>query len=268
MPSLEHVRADGWRRVVRGADGVPRLLDVTHDVAGAALLVRASPSPGAAALRTMIARAFDLDTDLAPFRALAADDPVLGPLVRRRPALRLPQYLDPFEAMVRAILGQQVSVAGAATLAERLVAAHGEPIALPADAPPLRAFPPAATLAALGAERLRGIGLTRGKAAAIAGVAQRVADGTLDLAALRPLPYEEAERVLVALPGIGPWTAQWLRLRALGDADAFPLKDLGILKAFAARGITTTAAIATRAGRWRPWRGYATLHLWESLAHR
>ncbi|MCU0618633.1 MAG: hypothetical protein MUF40_01795 [Gemmatimonadaceae bacterium] len=265
VPSLEQVGEGAWCRVVRDGGGAARFLDVRHEVAGAALVVRAAPSPGAAPLRAMVARAFDLDTDLVPFRALARRDPILGPLVRRRPALRLPQYLDPFEAMIRAILGQQVSVAGATTLADRLVARHGEPVDPPAGAPPLRAFPAPATLASLGAEQLRAVGLTRAKAAAIAGVASRVADGTLDLAALRPLPADEAERVLVALPGIGPWTAQWLRLRALGDRDAFPLRDLGILKAFAAHGITTPAAIAAHAERWRPWRGYATLHLWESL---
>jgi 3-methyladenine DNA glycosylase/8-oxoguanine DNA glycosylase len=266
VPSLEHVTPDAWLRVVRTVDG-PMLLHVAHDAADAALVVRASPSPGAAALQAMVVRAFDLGTDLAPFRALARRDPILAPLVRRRPALRLPQYLDPFEAMIRAILGQQVSVAGAATLADRLVRAYGESVALPADVPPLRAFPRATALAEAGGETLRAVGLTRAKAAAIAGVAARVAEGTLDLEALRTRPAAEAEATLVALPGIGPWTAQWLRLRALGDADAFPVKDLGVIKAFAARDVSP-AAIAGRAEAWRPWRGYATLHLWESLANR
>lgn len=263
VPSLEHVRDDAWLRVVRTPDG-PVLLDVVHDAAGATLVVRASPSPGAAALEAMVVRAFDLATDLTPFRTLARRDPILAPLVRRRPALRLPQYLDPFEAMIRAILGQQVSVAGAATLADRLVQAYGEPIALPAEVPPLCAFPRAMTLADAGADTLRTVGLTRAKAAAIAGVATRVADGTLDLESLRTRPAADAEATLVALPGIGPWTAQWLRMRALGDADAFPAKDLGVIKALAARDVAP-AAIVDRADAWRPWRGYATLHLWESL---
>ncbi|MCU0627560.1 MAG: hypothetical protein MUF21_13895 [Gemmatimonadaceae bacterium] len=264
VPSLETVSDRAWLRVVRLADGAPLLLDVVHDAPDHALVVRASPSPGPDALRALVARAFDLDTDLAPFRRLARGDAVLAPLVKARPALRLPQYLDPFEAMIRAILGQQVSVAGAATMADRLVRAHGEPVALPDDAPPMRAFPRAATLAALDPETLRAVGLTRAKTAAISGVARRVADGALDFAHVAALPAAEAEAALVALPGIGPWTAQWLRLRALRDRDAFPAKDLGIIKAFAARHVAI-ADIPAHADAWRPWRGYATLHLWESL---
>lgn len=265
VPALEHVGPAHWLRAVRDRDGTPRVLHVVHDAEAQALVVRAAPSPGTAALARVVVRAFDLATDLAPFRDLARRDPILAPLVRARPALRLPQYLDPFEATVRAILGQQVSVAGAATLADRLVVAHGEPLDAPADAPPLRAFPRAATLADAGPDRLRAVGLTQAKARAIHGVAVAVAAGVLDFDALRALPQGEAERALVALPGIGPWTAHWLRLRALGDGDAFPAADLGVLKALRARGVEGSAAIAALAERWRPWRGYATLHLWESL---
>jgi 3-methyladenine DNA glycosylase/8-oxoguanine DNA glycosylase len=231
--------------------------------------------PSAAAVRRLVRRMFDLDTDLAAFLALARRDPLLAPLVRQRPGLRLPQVPDPFECAVRAIVGQQVSVAGARTVVDRIIRDLGTP--LPPIAPAgLFAFPTAAAMAAAPVERLTALGLTRAKAAALRGVAAASRDGVLDWAALRRLPQEDAQALLVALPGIGPWTASYIRMRSLGDRDAFPAADLGILKALptgAAPSATpagttrpTPAAALALAEAWRPYRAYAAIHLWRSLA--
>jgi 3-methyladenine DNA glycosylase/8-oxoguanine DNA glycosylase len=272
IPSLESVGAGGYTRVARlGGAGVATLgVRATTGARGEVrLTARADLAVPAAALRAAVIRLFDLDADLGAFLAGARRDRVLGPLVRRHAAgIRLPQLLDPFEGVARAILGQQVSVAAATTLADRLVRLLGTP-ATPApgtrpDAPVLRAFPLPGEVAAAGGERLRALGLTRAKAAALAGAARAVADGALDLGALPGLPAAEAQAALLALPGVGPWTASYIRMRALGDRDAFPAADLGVIKALARRGVPRRR-IETVAERWRPWRAYATLHLWESL---
>jgi 3-methyladenine DNA glycosylase/8-oxoguanine DNA glycosylase len=180
----------------------------------------------------------------------------------------MPQLPDPFEGAVRAIVGQQVSVAGARTVVDRIIRRFG-------DAAPgghgLLAFPAPATLAAAPAESLTTLGLTRAKAAALTAVAAACRDGLLDWEELRACPAERAEASLVALRGIGPWTASYIRMRALGDRDAFPAADLGVIKALALAHSGSPAARPTPAGiaalgeRWRPWRAYATLHLWRSL---
>jgi 3-methyladenine DNA glycosylase/8-oxoguanine DNA glycosylase len=115
-----------------------------------------------------------------------------------------------------------------------------------------------------GEARLRTLGLTRARAATMSGVARRIADGELHLDRLRHAAPDEAQAALEALPGIGPWTASYVRMRALGDRDAFPSGDLGVIKALAALGVGRTSIIDA-AEPWRPWRGYATLHLWSSL---
>ena len=169
--------------------------------------------------------------------------------------------------MIRAILGQQVSVVGASTMTDRLVRAFGTPLEAVTGQLPLFGFPDPAKLADAGADTLRTIGLTNAKAATLHGVSHALATGVIDLEALRGAPTEHAEATLIALPGIGPWTAHYVRMRALGDRDAFPAADLGVLKAMAAAGVDKRDIIA-RAEAWRPWRAYATLHLWESLGKR
>ena len=206
----------------------------------------------------------DLDVDLRQFRRLARRDSLLARVVRGRSGLRLPQLLDPFEGIVRAILGQQVSVAGASTMTDRLVRLVGQPVpgALRSG---FLAFPTAAEVAEIGEDRLRALGLTRVRAATLAGVARRVAEGALDLEHVRRSSAEEAQAALEALPGIGPWTASYVRMRALGDRDAFPSADLGVIKALEALGVPRKG-IVDAAESWKPWRGYATLHLWASLS--
>lgn len=272
-PSLERVDAAGLVRVVR-VEGVPAVLDLrfgpdaaaprwlaaTAELAVAGVPGPASAGPLAMHLRRLIRRMLDLDTDLEPFHDLARRDPLLGPLVARHPGLRLPQLPDPFEGAVRAIVGQQVSVAGARTVIDRLIRAFGEP--LPAN-PGLVAFPHPAALAAARPERVTALGLTRAKAAALLALAAASSDGTLDWERLRAAPADAAQAELVSLPGIGPWTASYIRMRALGDRDAFPASDLGIVKALAPHA--SPAEISALAEGWRPFRAYAAIHLWRSL---
>lgn len=266
VESLERVDGARYLRSVRDhATGAHLLLDLQHDHVAHVLLARTRPALPAGAIAALVRRSFDLDTDLEPFRAIARRDPLLRPLLAARPCLRLPQLLDPFEGLIRAVLGQQVSVVGASTMTDRLVRRFGAPLPPVDGLPPLFGFPPPHTLADAGADSLRTIGLTAAKAATLHTVSHAVATGRIDLAALRGAPTEQAETTLIALPGIGPWTAHYVRMRALGDRDAFPAADLGVLKAMARAGITRRD-IATRANEWRPWRAYATLHLWESLA--
>jgi AraC family transcriptional regulator of adaptative response / DNA-3-methyladenine glycosylase II len=178
--------------------------------------------------------------------------------VRARPGLRLPGTTDPAELAVRAVLGQQVSVAGAATVAGRLAAEHGEALALPVGTV-THAFPAPAALADADPDALP---MPRSRGRAVVALAAALAAGDVDL---RPgADAEAAEAALVALPGIGPWTAAYVRMRGLGDRDAFPAADLGLRRALERLGRdgAPRAALAL-AEHWRPWRAYAAQHLWS-----
>lgn len=233
------------------------------------LEVRAAGALDPAKLPALVGWLFDLDAPLAELHALAAADPVLAPLVAARPGMRLPVYDDPFEALIRAILGQQVSVAAARTIGGRMVARFGRPAPAlgAAEVEQLRFFPEPETLAEAGETALRELGLTGAKARSILGCSGLVASGAIDLIALRSAPADAATAALRALPGVGPWTAAYLRLRGLGDRDAFPAGDLGVRKALGAAGekLPSEAETERFSEPWRPWRGYATLHLWAGL---
>lgn len=268
VPSLERVSAAEYRRSVR-IDGAPVTLAIRPEPAldGApTLAVRCSPPQRRRPIVDTVTRMFDLDAEVDGFIALAMRDALLAPLVARRPHIRLLQHVDPFEGLLRAILGQQVSLAAARTMTGRLVHLVGE--RAPAlDGECLFCFPTAAAVAALSERDLLGMGLTRAKAAAISAAARAVAGGGLDLEALRERPGDEADAALRGVRGVGPWTASYVRMRVLGDRDAFPASDLGVVKALRAlAGIERPSEIARLAERWRPWRAYATLHLWGSLA--
>ncbi|HLX09723.1 MAG TPA: AlkA N-terminal domain-containing protein, partial [Thermoanaerobaculia bacterium] len=301
-PAIERVEAGGLTRVVR-MGGIPVVLTVraastagsrrwlSVEAVTAAATAGDLPAGGlpagdfaAAPVRLLVRRMLDLDTDLAPFLSLARRDPLLAPLVARHPGLRLPQLPDPFEGAVRAIVGQQVSVAAARTVVDRLIRRLGEPLATAAGSPSrtvgasppggasgaaagLFAFPHPAAVAAASPEQVTALGLTRAKAAALIAVAAATAGGALDWERLRGMPPAAAQAALVALPGIGPWTASYVRMRALADADAFPASDLGVIKALASLAPpTAAAAIGALAERWRPFRAYAAIHLWRSLS--
>ena len=185
---------------------------------------------------------------------------LLAPLVAERPGLRVPGTVAGFEVAVRSVVGQQISVAGASTVIGRLVEAHGRPLDRP-DGGLTHLFPRAEAVAALDPARLP---MVRSRGRALVRVAAAVADGTVDLD-----PGADRDRTradLLALEGIGPWTAECIALRALGDPDAFPATDLGVrrtLTRLAGAPAATPAAVGARAATWRPWRAYATLHLWS-----
>ena len=256
IPGVERVDATGYARTLALASG-PAVVRVGPVPGRHALVLRVTGAPASALLQLTgeARRVFDLAADPALIGAALGPDPLLGPLVRRRPGLRIPGAWDAFECAVRAVLGQQVSVEAGRTLARRLVARAGT--TLPQATEGLtHLFPSPAALA--GAD-LAGLGLTSARAHALEALARAVADGRLDLRA----PADEVTAGLAALPGIGDWTAQYVALRALGEPDAFPAGDLVLRRAAAGGGAPLTArALAARAEGWRPWRGYAVLHLW------
>jgi AraC family transcriptional regulator of adaptative response / DNA-3-methyladenine glycosylase II len=211
-------------------------------------------------------RLLDLDADpSAVTAALAASGPVLGPLALASPGRRVPGHVDGNELALRAVLGQQVSVAAARRLGARLVAAYGKPLERP-EGPLTHCFPAAETLAAADPGTLP---MPRARAAALTGLAAALASGdlSLDPGAER----DRAEAQLLALPGIGPWTAGYIRMRALSDPDAFLPSDVGVVEALERLGAVPAVrnravkAAAELAESWRPWRSYAVQHLWAYL---
>jgi AraC family transcriptional regulator of adaptative response / DNA-3-methyladenine glycosylase II len=183
----------------------------------------------------------------------------LGALARPRPGLRVPGAFDGFEMAVRAILGQQVSVAAASTLAGRFAATFGDPIATPFDSL-TTLFPTATRVATLSPGRIARLGMPGARGRAVVLLAHAVADGRLVL-----MPHADVGATLEglrALPGIGEWTAQYIAMRALSWPDAFPHPDLGVMKAL---GETVPRRALATAEAWRPWRAYAVMHLWQSL---
>jgi AraC family transcriptional regulator of adaptative response / DNA-3-methyladenine glycosylase II len=266
VPGVEEVSDGVYRRTARLA-GSAGVVEAALDVERGTLSLRLEGLGPAAALEAArrAGRLFDLEADPGAIAAHLAADPLLAPLVSRRPGLRVPGCWDPFETAVRTVLGQQVSVRAARTLAQRLVERFGDALAGPLRRGGLaRLFPAAPRLAEAD---VAAIGIPARRAETIRALAREVAFGRLDLGPAASL--EEAVRRLVAIPGIGPWTAEAIALRSLGEPDAFPAGDLGLRKALAGGGaLPGLAAVEARARPWRPWRGYALLHLWTDLAER
>jgi AraC family transcriptional regulator of adaptative response / DNA-3-methyladenine glycosylase II len=211
-----------------------------------------------AAATERVRRLLDADCDPVAVADAFAGDPVIGPLVRALPGLRVPGHVDGNEVAVRAVLGQQVSVAGARTVAARLTLAHGRPLARPADGL-THLFPDVAALAGLDPEDLP---MPRSRGRALIALCAALAHG--DLALDRGPDRDDVRRRLLAIPGIGPWTADYVALRALGHPDVFLPTDVGIRDALTGLGQDPTRAVALAEG-WRPWRSYAQLYLWQTL---
>ncbi len=201
-------------------------------------------------------RLLDLDADPDAVSGFLASDEVIGPLARACPGRRSPGHVDGDELAMRAVLGQQVSVAAARRLGARLTAEYGKPLARPSGTL-THCFPDAATVAAADPAALP---MPAGRARALVALASAVASG--EVALHSGADRDEAAARLLALPGIGPWTVAYIRMRALSDPDAFPATDVGVLRALAALG---AGAGVTVAERWRPWRSYAVHHLWATL---
>lgn len=260
IPGVSEVRGGVHRRSVR-IDGRTGIIDVSPDPARPRLHVHASDGLERA-LTSIVRRVratFDLDAHPAPIAEALGADRWLGPLVRRRPGLRVPGAFDPFETAVLAILGQQVSVRAACTLAGRLAARFGAPLDSAGAGSIGLVFPDPAAIARVRPRELAAIGIVRTRAEALCALARALDSGALVLE--RGGDADAARRRLLELPGIGPWTAEYVCLRVLGWPDAFPASDLGLRRALR----VDEKELARRAERWRPWRGYAALHLWQSL---
>ena len=256
------------RRAIKGVEAVERGRYLrTLRIGKSAGWLRVEPSRRRSALRVtvssslagvipaVLARVKHLfDVACHPDEIAAA----LGPLAHAHPGLRLPGAMDGFEVAVRAILGQQVTVAAASTIAGRFAAAFGEPIATP-HAALERLFPEAAAIAALDAPDIARHGIIAVRARAIVALASEMAGGRLRLDPSAPVDATLA--ALEQIPGVGPWTAQYIAMRALAWPDAFPHPDVAVVKAMN----RTPARALAHADSWRPWRAYAVLHLWKSL---
>ena len=226
--------------------------------------------PDMAALPQIIARVrrvFDLAADPDTIGAHLAFDPVLAPLVRARPGLRVPGAWDGFELAVRAIFGQQITVPAATRLLGRLVEVHGTPLpARSGDGEGLsHLFPPPARLAKA---NLATLGMPNARAMAVTSLAQAISSDPMIFS--RSASLEETIAKLRALPGIGEWTAQYIAMRELREPDAFPAADIGLMRAMANGDgrRPSPSELQARAEPWRPWRAYAALHLWAAGSHR
>ncbi len=270
-PLLAFLAARALPGVERVADGVYERVVGSPDAPG---LVRVSAAPGectpALELRLRgvapaeiqdlirrVRRVFDLDADPQAIADVLGRDRLLADAVRRRPGLRVPGGWDGFETAVRAVLGQQISVAAARTLAGRLVARYGR-----------GRFPSPADL--ISAD-LSEIGLTKQRAATVSALAHAVHTGHLDVRGDDTL--EDFVRRWTALPGVGAWTAHYVAMRAIGHPDAFPEGDLVLRRAIsdprtgaAGPAVAGKRALGQRAQAWRPWRAYAAVHLWQLMA--
>lgn len=262
IPGVERVDTRGYARTVaiEGGHATVCINPIVGENA-VALRVRGAPPTALFQISATARRVFDLAADPALIARAIRTDAMLGPLVKARPGLRIPGAWEPFECAVRALLGQQVTVAAARTLAARVVARAGQPLVDGVDGL-THLFP---SPAALAQANLDGLGITGARIAALHALARAVANGELDFAA----GEDEVVKALVGLPGFGMWTAQYIAMRALGEPDAFPTGDL-VLRQMASSDATplSSKALDARAAAWRPWRGYAVMHLWASASSR
>jgi AraC family transcriptional regulator of adaptative response / DNA-3-methyladenine glycosylase II len=259
IPGVEWVDATHYRRTVAINDA-QGWIAVSMAPSGIALDVEMSPSlaPVIGAVIVRVKNLFDLGAAPDAVSSLLEQDPTLAAVVRRLPGLRVPGAFDGFELAVRAVLGQQVSVRAATTMAGRWAQAFGAPIVTPF--PELdRLAPTADRMLAVGADDISALGVVGSRARCLVQLAQAVRERRVVLAYAANVE-EQIDRLL-QLPGIGPWTAQYIAMRALHWPDAFPCGDLMLLKAAKAN----KQQLQTRAEAWRPWRAYAAHYLWQSI---
>ncbi len=256
VPGVEEVDGALYRRSLRLPHG-PGVVELRFERAHAACRLWLADARDEPAAVERCRRLADLDVDPAAVTEHLRGDPLIGPLVDAAPGLRVPGAVDGAELAVRAVLGQQISVPAARTAAGRLVAEHGERLDQPVGAV-TALFPAAATLAALDPARLA---MPRARARALVGLCGALAAGKVRL------DGADARRALLALPGIGPWTAGYVAMRALGDPDVFLVEDLGVRHALRRLGGPDDARAARAlAAAWSPWRSYATQYLWQAAA--
>lgn len=278
IPGVERVEDGTYRRtveigetsgIIEVTEGVPAprrtgtRAEAPHHPPHLVLRVDAAAGHSLIGVAERVRRIFDLGADPSRIEEQLSRDARLAPLVATRPGLRVPGAWDGFEVAVRAVLGQQITVAGAITLAGRLVREFGRPLDEPRDGL-THVFPRADAIAEADLSR---VGMPRARAAALRSLAAAVASGAITFDAA--LGLDDAVARLCAIPGIGPWTAHYIAMRAMGEPDAFPESDLGIRRALGSGGeAAPLPEVRSRAEAWRPWRSYAVLHLWMSLADR
>jgi AraC family transcriptional regulator of adaptative response / DNA-3-methyladenine glycosylase II len=252
-PGVEHLARGRYRRTVRLGRHLG-LVSVGLAPGKRALDVRVTglPSSGASTIATRMRQLFDTDADPAAIARTLGADPLLASDVIRHPGIRVPGAWDGFELAVRAVLGQQVSVRAATTIAGRLAAQFGTPVT--GGAALNRLFPTPQQLMTAELER---VGVLSSRARTIRLLAERLAAGTLTIEPTDPAAVMTALRTI---PGIGPWTAGYIAMRACGDRDAFLTGDLILRRA---AGGLSTRALEERAERWRPYRAYAVMLLWQ-----
>jgi AraC family transcriptional regulator, regulatory protein of adaptative response / DNA-3-methyladenine glycosylase II len=261
ISGIEEVVGGAYRRSVR-LPGGPGILELAPGAGGVRARFRLDEPRDEATAVERSRLLFDLDADPQPVFDALRGDPLIGPLIRANPGRRVPGHVDPDEIAFRAVLGQQVSLAGAATLAGRLVADYGEPLRTPLGSV-THLFPRARALARADPERLP---MPASRRRALLGLAEALDEGRVVLGTA--VDRAEARTRLLELPGIGPWTADYVALRALRDPDAFLPSDLGVRRALERLGLDGSPANATQlAENWRPYRAYALMHLWATLAN-
>jgi len=238
----------GWVRVRHRPERRALSVELTHSL-----------TPVLPALLGRLRHLFDLSARPDVITEHLSHDPALADAVQRNPGLRVPGAFDGFELATRAILGQQVTVQAATTLASRFASAFGVPLQTPHSGLE-RVSPTAERIAAATIDEIASLGIIQTRARSIITIAQEVVSGRLILEAGGD-PDRTIEQ-LVALPGIGPWTAHYIAMRALRWPDAFPKEDIAMRKAL---GGLTAAQADARSQQWRPWRSYALLHLWRTL---
>jgi AraC family transcriptional regulator of adaptative response / DNA-3-methyladenine glycosylase II len=254
-PGVESVEVHRYRRTV-GVGTSRGSIEVSRGSGPVlAVDVRVSAPGQVTAVLERVRRMFDVDVDPSAVAARFAGDPLLTPRLAAHPGIRVPGAWDPFELAVRAVLGQQVSVRAATTLAGRIAWSYGEPVA--EEDGLCRLFP---TPARLREAPLESLGVMPSRARTIRALADAVLDGRV---ALTPGQNGHAA-ALEALPGIGPWTSSYVAMRGFGDADAFPSGDLVLQRA---AGGCTARVLEGRSQAWRPWRAYAVMLLWQAPLH-
>ena len=265
-PGVESVTGDRYRRTA-SLNGSHAVIELQANEASGHLLLTLYGVATTSLFETVqrCREMFDLDAPVADISAVLERDPVLARLLLKQPGVRVPGSWDGFELAVRAILGQQVSVKAATTLAGRIAASYGEALVLPdgvAQGELSRVFPQAERLQRA---RLENCGIIRARADTIRTLARVVSRGELSFDASQD-PDEFCE-ALKTIKGIGDWTAQYVAMRCLKNPDAFPASDLGLIKAIERPLRVTPAKLLARAEEWRPWRAYAALLLWGSDAN-
>jgi AraC family transcriptional regulator of adaptative response / DNA-3-methyladenine glycosylase II len=258
---------DGRERYRRSIamDGARGVINVEPDARkpGLRVTIRFPRIASLASIVRRVRRVFDLAADPLAIGGDLARDPLLAPLIARRPGLRVPGAWDGFEVAVRAMLGQQITVATGLKLAAKLVATYGDPLGPGYGQGLTHTFPTALTMAGA---NLRSLGMPAARARALCSLACAAATQP-DL--FNPTQaLEAAHAKLRSLPGVGEWTAQYIAMRALRDPDAFPAADIGLMRALSsAHGRRPSASdMLARAEAWRPWRAYAAQHLWTADA--